>query len=70
MVLLCKYAVRLVKDWNGTGGVFLGQISSEKAAKYVNMGKQALVTVIGGIAMLIAFIGVLFVVAYIFGRIR
>jgi hypothetical protein len=60
----------LVKDWHGTGGVFLGQISSEKAAKYVNMGKQALATGIGGIAMLIAFIIALLAVAFIFGRIR
>ena len=60
----------IVRDWHGSGGAFLGQISSDKASKYVNMKKLALATVIGGIAMLIVFVGVLLVVAFIFGRIR
>ena len=60
----------LVKDWHGTGGSFLGKISSDKAAKYVNMKKQGLATAIGGIAMMMVFVVVLLSVAFIFGRIR
>jgi hypothetical protein len=62
---LIPLGLYLVKDWDGTGGVFLGQISSDKAAKYVNIRKQALATIIGGIGMLIAFMIALCVLAFI-----
>jgi zinc-ribbon domain len=60
----------VVQGWSGTGGVFLGQITSDKAAKYINLKTQTLATGIGGVVMLIVFVVVLLLVAFIFGRIR
>lgn len=45
----------VVKDWNGSGGKFLGRISSENAAKYINLKKQGIATVAGGLIKLAVF---------------
>ncbi|MCC6229992.1 MAG: zinc-ribbon domain-containing protein [Phycisphaerales bacterium] len=67
---LIPLGLYLVKDWDGNGGVFLGKISSRSAAKYVNLSRQFVFMIIGGIATLIAVFGILYLVALAFGRVK
>ncbi len=59
----------LVKDWQGTGGVFLGKISSDDASKYINMRMQVIAMITGGIMTLFVFASVIYIMLLIFGKI-
>lgn len=60
----------VVRNWSGSGGVFLGQISTANAAKYVNMKKQSALTFLGGLAVAVVIVGLLCLLALIFGNRR
>lgn len=60
----------LVKDWRGDGGIYLGKISSEKAAKYVSVIRQGGATAIGGIAKAILLLVFVFLMMALIASIR
>ena len=60
----------LVKDWDGTGGRFIGKISTEAAERLVSGSRQAAAVVMSTVIKIAVVIFVLFLCSLVFGLIR
>lgn len=60
----------LVKDWDGSGGKFIGEITAEDAGRFVSVGKQAAFLMFGGLIKLIVFVVAISLVILVMSAIR
>ena len=60
----------VVKDWDGSGGKFIGEISAEDAGKFVSLGKQAFYLLLSALMKLVVFCVVLYLFILLMSAMR